>query len=113
MEHGFQLLCQLPLAGVRWAALKTVGKLDAPALAPHAAALVAKLEDSEYYVRKAAVETLGKLDAAALAQHAAALVAMLEDSDHDVRKAAVETLGKLDAAGIERNSAGSGVISGL
>ena len=45
------------------------------------AAIVAKLEDSTWFLRKAAVEALGKLPAEALQAHAAALVAKLEDSD--------------------------------
>ena len=76
----------------------TLGKLSAEALAPHAAAVVAKLDDSDWGVREAAVETLGKLSAEALASHAAAVVAKLEDSDRYVRRAAVQTLGKLELA---------------
>jgi HEAT repeat protein len=77
--------------------VETLGKLSAEALASHAAAVVAKLEDSSQFVRLAAVGTLGKLSAEALAPHAAAVLAKLEDSD-DVRRAAVETLGKLELA---------------
>ena len=102
-----------------------LGKLDAPALAPHAAALVAKLQDSNPSMRSAAVstlgkldkevqtlmemlthadgrvrgwavETLGKLDAPTVATHAAAIVSKLEHSDEDVRWRAVKLLGKLD-----------------
>ena len=65
----FQVVAKLDYY-VRVAALETLGKLDAAALAPHVAAIVAivaKLEHSENYVRVAALETLGKLDAAALA----------------------------------------------
>ena len=70
-----------PMVHVRWAALETLGKLEPAALAQHAAAVVAKLEDCRLGVRRAALETLGKLEPAALAQHAAAIVAKLEDSD--------------------------------
>ena len=61
------------------------------------AAIVAKLEDSTWFLRKAAVEALGKLPAEALQAHADALVAKLEDSIAYVRQAAVEVLGKLPA----------------
>jgi len=60
---------------VRKAAVQTLGKLPAEALAAHGAAVVAKLEDAEGYVRMAAVQTLGKLPAEALAAHGAAVVA--------------------------------------
>ena len=77
-------------------ALETLGKLDAVALAPHAAALVATLAACSYDTRKAAWEVLTKLGAEEmLAQHAAILVAKLEDSDAEVRQAAVEALGRL------------------
>ena len=75
--------------------LETLGKLEGEALAEHAVAVVAKLEDSNGAVRQAAVETLGK-QGAALAEHAVAVVAMLKDSDEYVRKAAVETLETLE-----------------
>ena len=45
-------------------AVLTLGKLEAATLAQHAAAIVAKLDDSDWYVRHAAVETLGKLEVA-------------------------------------------------
>ena len=60
---------------VRYAAVKTLGQLDAAVLAQHAPAIVAKLEDSDSDVRLAAVDMLvklkaaGKLDAAVFAQH--------------------------------------------
>ena len=41
--------------------------MEGAALAAHAAAVVAKLEDSEWGVRQAALETLGKLEGAVLA----------------------------------------------
>ena len=51
------------------------------ALATHAAAVLAKLEHSDWRVRLAAVETLGQLPPKVLVTHAAAVVAKLEDSD--------------------------------
>ena len=95
---------------VRLMALDTLGKLEAAAIADHAAALVDTLKDSEWHVRLAAVQTLSKLEAAALAEHAvAALVDTLEDSEWRVRQAAVQTLGKLERAGRETNPPVSGV----
>ena len=93
-------------AGVRSAAMRTLGELDPGELAPHAPALVAKLEDTyagwgDYPVRKAAWATLGKLEPAVLARHAPALVAKLKDSNEYVRKAAVKTLCKLEPAALE------------
>ena len=85
---------------VRLAAVSTLGKLEAAALAQHAGAIVAKLEDSDWGVRKAAVLTLGMLEAAALAQHADAIVAKLKHSDGGVRGASVSALGKLEAAAL-------------
>ena len=69
---------------MRWAVVKTLGKLEPATLAQHGAALVARLEDEDDDVRKAAVETLGNLEPATLAQHGAALVARLEDEDAGV-----------------------------
>jgi len=74
--------------------VQTLGKLPAEA---HGAAVAARLEDANEYVRRAAVETLGKLPAEALAAHGAAVVAKLEDAEGYVRMAAVQTLGKLPA----------------
>ena len=53
-------------AGVRQAAVQTLGTLDKAVLTQHAAAVVAMLEDSNADVGRAAVETLGKLDMATL-----------------------------------------------
>jgi len=81
---------------VRKAAVETLGKLEPAALAQHGAALVARLEHSEWGVRQAAVETLGKLEPAALAQHEQALAkAAKEDKDSDVRRAADKVLAEL------------------
>jgi len=90
---------------VRKAAVQTLGKLPAEALAAHGAAVVAKLEDAEGYVRMAAVQTLGKLPAEALAAHGAAVVAKLEDAEGYVRMAAVQTLGKLPAEALAAHGA--------
>ena len=48
---------------VRYNALNALGKLEPAALAQHAPALFAKLEDSDGDVRKAAAEVLGKREA--------------------------------------------------
>ena len=73
--------------------------------ADDAAAVVAKLDDSDGRVREAvshvrlmALDTLGKLEAAALAELAPAIAAKLEHRSSAVRLTAVEMLGKLDAA---------------
>ena len=68
------------------------------ALAQHAGAIVARLEDSDPDVRYRALTTLGELEPATLAQHADAVVARLEDDDWRVRIEALKTLGKLDPA---------------
>ena len=60
-----------------------------------AAAVVARLEDSDAGVRWVALQTLGKLKAVVLAQHSPAIVALLENSDSHMRVAAVQALGKL------------------
>ena len=66
--------------------------------AGHMDAVIARLEDSDYYVRGTAVETLGKLEPAALAQHEQAIAkAAEEDEDSDVRRAAANVLAKLQA----------------
>ena len=51
-------------------------------------AVVARLEDSNWRVRRVALETLSKLDPATLAQHAEAVVATLEDSRWNERRGA-------------------------
>ena len=61
-------------------------------IAPHVAAVLSRLEDSDEEVRYAAVEALAELEPAVLAQHAATLVGKLEDSNSYVRWAAVKTL---------------------
>ena len=77
-----------------------LGQLDAAVLAQHAAAIVARLKDSNSQTRCYAVQLLGTLEAAALAQHEAAVVARLGNSDADVRLAAVEVLGLLEVAAL-------------
>ena len=49
------------------AAVETLGKLPPEVLATHAAALLDRLEDSNFDVLSAAVETLGTLSTEALA----------------------------------------------
>ena len=46
---------------VRWDALDALRNLEPAALAPHAGAVVARLEDSHRQLRKVALETLAKL----------------------------------------------------
>ena len=70
----------------------------------YADAVVARLEDSDWLVRKTSLETLGKLEPATLAQHADAVVARLEDSDWIVRYVALETLGKLEPATLAQHA---------
>ena len=84
--------------------METLGKLEPAALAPHAAAVVARLDDSKSVVRNAAVATLAKLEAAALALHAAAIVAA-RGLRCIVRHAAVEALGKLEPAALAPHEA--------
>ena len=80
--------------------MNTLGKLEPAILAQHANAVVARLEDSDEYLRYRALVTLSELEPATLAQHADAVVARLADSDWDVRDAALETLGKLEPAAL-------------
>ena len=61
-------------------------------------AVVARLEDSDWRVRREALATLGKLDPATLAQHAEAVVARLEDSVLNVRFCSLTALAKLEPA---------------
>ena len=81
--------------------METLGKLEAAALAQHAAALVDKLEDADARVRRAALLTLGKLEMAALAPHEQALDKAATDDVYDargsVRFAAAGLLAKLRA----------------
>ena len=70
-------------------------KLEVTALALHAAAVVATLEDPVPYVRLAGLVALGKLLPETLAQHAVAVIAKLKDANARVSKAALELLGKL------------------
>ena len=90
---------------VKVATVRALAKLEGTALAVHASALVAKLEDNDAGVRKATVEALGAMEAAALAAHAGALIARLKDpyevlGNYPVRKAAMATLETLEAAGL-------------
>ena len=80
-------------------AVETLGQLPPEVLAAHAAAVLAKLEDSEWRVRQAAVQTLGQLPPAELTKHKAALKKIAkEDEVEFVRKAADEALSKLQAS---------------
>ena len=90
-------------ASVRMKALEALGSmLEPPALAPHAAAVVAMLESE---VRSTAVETLGKLEPAALAGHADDIVAKLNHPDQYVRQAALRALAKLQPAALAQHAA--------
>jgi hypothetical protein len=81
-----------------------MGKLEPAALAQHAVAVVVRLEDAVWCLRRKAMTTLHQLDPAALAQHADAVVARLEDSSKSVRKCALETLGKLEPAALAQHA---------
>ena len=70
----------------------TLGKLEPAALAQHADAVVARLEDDDVDVAWKALVALGKLEPAVLAQHAGAVVGKLNDDHEYVRKAAWNTL---------------------
>ena len=85
--------------------MKTLGVLEPAALAEHAAAVVAKLEDADKNVRKAVLEALAKLEPAALAEHAAAVVAKLAHANRDVREAVLQTLAKLEPAALAQHAA--------
>ena len=89
-----------PNGGVRSRALEALGQLEPAALARHAGAVVAKLEDSDKDVRKAAVrvKTFGKLEQATRALHADAVVAKFHCNDGQVRAAAMRALGDMNPA---------------
>ena len=59
-KHAATIVAKLEdsSAGVRIAAVRTLGKLEPSMLEKHAAAIVAKLKDSDAGVRIAAVDTL-------------------------------------------------------
>ena len=72
----------------------------------HMDALVARLADSESFVRKAAWELVTKLGAEeTLAQHVTMIATKLEDSDPRVRRRVVQTLGKLEPAALAQYGA--------
>ena len=106
------------------AALDALDVLETPAIAPHAAAILARLEAIETSlryrvvevlatleeiapgvealgmradegVRRRAVELIGGLEPEALAAHLEALVSALEDEDEDVRLTATDALRRL------------------
>ena len=84
---------------VRQAAVEKLGKLEAAALAQHAAAVVAMLEDSDVVVRFAALETLGKLETAALAPYEQALYKASRSNKYkEIRAAAAKMLARLQAS---------------
>ena len=64
-------------AGVRVAALKVFHRheIDAAQLAPHAAEIIWKLNDSDRSVRYWAMQTVDRMETAVLAQHAPAILA--------------------------------------
>ena len=73
-------------------ALQTLGYLEPVALAQHAEAVVARLEDSNWVGREMVLETVGKLEPASLTQHADAVVEKLNDPFDFAREAALATL---------------------
>ena len=95
---------------MRLMALETLGKMDAATLAKHAAAIVAKFEDSMGEVRFSARLMMHKIEPAA--GHLAAVLEGLQDrtfeqEPHDypgrgrlVCMKAVQALGKLEAAAL-------------
>ena len=92
-----------PVRGVRIQGLKTLATLEPGALAQHAHAVVALLDDSSVYVRLRALQTLARVEPATLAQDAHTVVAMLDAPFEKKKKeyerlAAVQTLGKLEPA---------------
>ena len=68
---------------------------QAEATASGAAAVIARLEYPDRFVRMRAEKKLRHLEPGLLAQNATALVAMLQNADSGVRRAAVATLGEL------------------
>ena len=82
----------------------TLRQLEPAALAQHAEAVVARLEDSELQVRVRALDTLAQLEPAALAQHAEAVVASLEDSELQVRVRALTTLAQLEPSALTQHA---------
>ena len=75
-------------------------RLDPSVLAGYAPAVVRKLKDNDWYVRKHALETLSKLEPDKLAKYAPDVVLQLRLTDLDgdtniVRCAALKTLGEL------------------
>ena len=85
-----------PEAGVRFAAVVSLGALAPQALAEHVKAVVSAMGDGNLDVRLAAVETMSNLQPEVLANHKKALVAKLDDPSTQVRYKAVLTLSKLE-----------------
>lgn len=67
-------------------------------LAPHADAIVRRLDDPEAHIRHAAGEMLALLPPAMLSEHVALVVPHLEDVERDVREATLHALGLLPPA---------------
>ena len=67
-------------------------------VAPHVDTVLARLDDTDWYVRREAMDILALLEPAMLAQHADAVITRLEDSSEYVRRLALQTLGKLEPA---------------
>eukprot|EP00419_Tripos_fusus_P047732 CAMPEP_0172827276 /NCGR_PEP_ID=MMETSP1075-20121228/19990_1 /TAXON_ID=2916 /ORGANISM="Ceratium fusus, Strain PA161109" /LENGTH=457 /DNA_ID=CAMNT_0013669057 /DNA_START=48 /DNA_END=1417 /DNA_ORIENTATION=- len=63
-----------------WPELRGLGALDPVALAPHAGAIAARLDDSHDCIRAAALRALARLEPEALAPHAGAISAQLQDN---------------------------------
>ena len=87
----------------------TLRQLEPAALAQHAEAVVARLEDSELHVRVQALTTLAQLEPSALTQHAEAVVArleamMLEDHVGYIRIGAYQTLCRLEPAALAQHA---------
>ena len=78
-------------SAVRRAAVEALGTLEPTALAPHADAIVRRLEDLDEYVREAAIIALGVLEPAVLAEYVFQISKRLPDTER-VRAAAVAVL---------------------
>ena len=82
----------------------TLQELEPATLAPHADAVLARLEDSSDEVRLWALYMLRGLEPATLAQHVYAVLARLEDSEDYVRSAGLSALAKLEPATLAQHT---------